>query len=131
MALKDLVKDLFELLYGLFIGLLNMFIPLLVVSGFIYMFIFFIKSIRDDRREHRKNSCSPLISRNAIIIGKRQKVSGGENSTSTWYYITFKFDDGSREEFSVSGQKYGILVEGDEGKLHSQGTWFKGFERQF
>lgn len=116
---------------GIVFGIMFALTALFIVSIWIYVIKGLIKQYRQYIREHRKNSCSLLISRNAIILGKRQKVSGGENSTSTWYYITFEFDDGSREEFSVSGQKYGILVEGDEGKLHSQGTWFKGFERQF
>ena len=33
-------------------------------------------------------------------------------------------------EFHVSGQQYGMLVEGDQGKLSFQGTRFLNFERQ-
>jgi hypothetical protein len=51
-------------------------------------------------------------------------------STSTFYYVTFQFHSNDRQEFRVSGQQYGQLVEGDVGKLTFQGTRFLGFERQ-
>ncbi len=37
--------------------------------------------------------------------------------------------DGSRKEFGVTGEEYGLLAEGDRGMLQSQGTWYKGFNR--
>lgn len=49
----------------------------------------------------------------------------------TAHYVTFEFDDGSRERFSVRGDQYGLLAEGDAGTLQSQGTRFKGFDREY
>jgi Uncharacterized protein conserved in bacteria (DUF2199)/Protein of unknown function (DUF2500) len=36
---------------------------------------------------------------------------------------------GDRREFSISGNEYGMLAEGDEGRLTYQGTRYRGFER--
>jgi hypothetical protein len=38
-------------------------------------------------------------------------------STTTFYYLTFEFTDGSREEFGVTGEEYGLLAEGDRGMV--------------
>jgi len=82
------------------------------------------------------NLGQPLIEREARVIAKRQSssVSGGMNnmpaSSSTSHHVAFEFPDGSREELSISGGEYGLLAEGDQGLLRSQGTWFKGFERR-
>ncbi|MDB4894859.1 MAG: conserved domain protein histidine-rich [Firmicutes bacterium] len=75
------------------------------------------------------------VARPARIVAKRQStsVSGGTGnmpaSSHNHYHVTFEFGGGEREEFSVNGAEYGMLAEGDEGTLRSQGTWYKGFER--
>ena len=43
--------------------------------------------------------------------------------------LTFQVDSGDRMEFSVTGQDYGMLIEGDRGTLSFQGTRYQGFER--
>ena len=43
--------------------------------------------------------------------------------------MTFQVDSGDRMELSVSGSEYGMLVEGDRGKLSFQGTRYLSFER--
>ena len=50
--------------------------------------------------------------------------------TSTWYYATFELASGERREFSLSGPEYGLLADGDEGRLTYQGTLFRHFDRQ-
>ena len=52
-------------------------------------------------------------------------------TTDTSYYVTFQVESGDRMELSVTGSEYGMLVEGDEGKLSFQGTRYLGFEREF
>ena len=49
---------------------------------------------------------------------------------STWYYATFQVESGDRMEFSVTGIEYGMLAEGDTGKLSFQGTRYLSFERE-
>ena len=43
--------------------------------------------------------------------------------------LTFQVDSGDRMELSVTGQEFGLIAEGDTGKLTFQGTRFLGFER--
>jgi hypothetical protein len=76
------------------------------------------------------NASSPRLAREARVIGKRLHVSGGTNGSSTSYYATFEFPDGSREEFRVSSQIYGMIAEGDMGTLQSQGTYVSNFNRR-
>ena len=47
----------------------------------------------------------------------------------TSYYVTFQVESGDRMEFEVDGSDYGLLVQGDIGKLSFQGTRYLGFER--
>ena len=50
--------------------------------------------------------------------------------TFTTYYATFQVESGDRMELEVDGSDYGMLVEGDMGKLMFQGTRYLGFERR-
>ncbi len=50
-------------------------------------------------------------------------------SSSTWYYVTFEVESKDRMELEVSGSEYGMLAEGDKGKLTFQGTRYLGFVR--
>lgn len=82
-----------------------------------------------------KNNNSPRLSVEAKVVSRRANTtcqSGDEHSaghTTTWYYATFQVESGDRMEFSVSGSEYGMLAEGDRGKLTFQGTRYLGFER--
>ncbi|KAM3089945.1 DUF2500 domain-containing protein [Phormidesmis sp. 146-35] len=76
-----------------------------------------------------RNASSPRLAREARVVGKRSRVSGWSDTTSTHYYMTFEFADGSREEFGVSSKVYGMSAEGDLGTLH-QGTHMREFNRR-
>lgn len=83
-----------------------------------------------------KNNNSPRLIVDAEIVTKRISVShnGHANETHvshTGYYVTFQVESGDRMELSVSGQEYGMLAEGDRGKLTFQGTRYLGFERSY
>ena len=43
--------------------------------------------------------------------------------------MTFEVESGDRIELELSGTEYGMLAEGDYGKLSFQGTRYLGFER--
>jgi hypothetical protein len=81
------------------------------------------------------NLSKPVLTREARVIGKRTSVSSSagtnhmRSSTHTWCYVTFQFADGLREEFQTSGSEYGMMAEGDEGTLVSQGTELRSFRR--
>ncbi len=62
------------------------------------------------------------------VLSKRSEVKGGSHSTSTYYFILFEFDiDGSRREFQVSSEKFGVIIEGDKGRMSYQGEKFLNF----
>ena len=44
-----------------------------------------------------------------------------------WFLITFQFEDGKRQEFTVHEDEYAALVEGDVGHLIFQGTKYIEF----
>ncbi len=90
-----------------------------------------------------KNNHSPRLTVPATVVAKRTDVShsssanagdvsgahGYDTSTFTSYYVTFQVESGDRMELEVDGSDYGMLVEGDIGKLSFQGTRYLGFER--
>ena len=94
-------------------------------------------------RTWNKNNHSPQLSVAARVVSRRTEVShhsfanGGDvtgaqgysTSSSTWYYVTFEVESGDRMEFSVDGREYGMLAEGDVGKLTFQGTRYLSFVR--
>ena len=99
------------------------------------VFISLVKGVR----EWNKNNHSPRLTVPATVVTKRTDVtrrrSGGTNGhhhyhTSTNYYVTFEVESGDRMELSVSGHEYGMLVEGDTGRLTFQGTRYLSFERE-
>ena len=82
-----------------------------------------------------KNNQSPRLTVDATVVAKRTDVThhhNGDNMAthSTWYYATFQVESGDRMEFAVDGMEYGMLAEGDMGKLSFQGTRYLTFERE-
>jgi hypothetical protein len=102
----------------------------IVIGGFIFVIFSGIKT-------WSHNNAQPVLSVWAKIVSKRTNVSSSmhndndihHHSSSTSYYVTFEVESGDRMEFHVSGDEYGMLVEGDTGKLTFQGTRYKGFSR--
>lgn len=80
-----------------------------------------------------KNNNSPKLTVDANIVAKRTHVSrrGSMDNTMhhTTYYVTFQVESGDRMELNVTGQEYGMLIEGDHGKLTFQGTRYLDFQR--
>jgi len=84
------------------------------------------------------NNSQPVLTVLAKIVAKRENVSSSMHNddnvthhhTSTTYYVTFQVESGDRMEFDVNGNEYGMLVEGDEGKLTFQGSRYLGFKRE-
>lgn len=102
----------------------------LVIGLFIYIFATGIST-------WNKNNHSPRLTVDATIVAKRTNVthyssdeSDVRSSSSTTYYVTFQVESGDRMELYVSGEEYGMLAEGDFGKLSFQGTRYLGFERR-
>ncbi|MCR5599593.1 MAG: DUF2500 domain-containing protein [Ruminococcus sp.] len=110
-----------------------MFLMFILVFSLAFVLIaaVFIKNLRT----WNKNNNSPRLSVDAKVVAKRTKVayhSGTADfsgSSSTSYFVTFQVESGDRMELRMSGQDYGMLAEGDTGKLSFQGTRFLGFQR--
>ena len=89
-----------------------------------------------------KNNQSPRLSVEARVVSRRTSVSHHHHagnaagnhewhtSSATSYYVTFEVESGDRMEFHLSGPEYGMLAEGDRGRLSFQGTRYLGFERR-
>lgn len=123
-------------MFGLFEG----FFGIAFVLIFVLVFGIFLFTIIKGISTWNKNNHSPCLTVEATVVSKRENVShshhqsGSDGSmsyitTSTTYYITFQFESGDRLELQVQGYDYGMIVEGDRGKLSFQGTRFLGFER--
>ena len=81
----------------------------------------------------KKDDRSPRLTVPAQVISRRtefRRNAGQDMPGFTYYYATFQVESGDRMEFSLTGPEYGMLLEGDSGKLSFQGTRYLGFERQ-
>ena len=100
---------------------------------FILVFGIFIVTIVRGIGQWNKNNNSPRLTVVATVVSKRTNVSHHHHDHhthhSTSYYVTFQVDSGDRMELHMTGQEYGMLVEGDKGNLTFQGTRYLGFER--
>lgn len=112
------------------------------VMFFLVFFLVFgiiISGIIKSISQWNKNNHSPRLTVPATIVAKRTNVSrsshhhghghGVHHSTSTTYYVTFQVESGDRMELQMQGHEYGLLIEGDRGKLTFQGTRYLSFER--
>lgn len=106
---------------------------------FFLVFGIFIATAVKGISRWNKNNHSPRLTVPATVVTKRTNVSrhhhnhgttGMHHTThSTTYYVTFQVESGDRMELRVTGQEFGLLVEGDRGKLTFQGTRYLDFER--
>lgn len=78
-----------------------------------------------------KNNQSPRLTVPVVVVAKRENIThhqhanagdssgahGFHTTTSTSYYVTFQVESGDRIELCVSGTEYGMLVEGDFGRM--------------
>ena len=90
-----------------------------------------------------KNNHSPKLTVDALVVSKRTHFSFNRHSRvgsvtdvngygtmgSTRYFVTFEVDSKDRVELKVSGTEFGMLAEGDRGRLTFQGTRYLGFDR--
>ena len=113
----------FDLLFSILLPILF----LVVLCIILYTFI-------GNVRTWNKNNHSPRLTVPAKVAARRTEVSHHHTDntmahTFTTHYVTFQVESGDRMELTVDGADYGMLVEGDMGKLSFQGTRYLGFER--
>ncbi len=105
---------------------------------FVMIFGIILFTIFRGIKEWSNNNKQPVLSVAAKIVATRNHTSRRtsnhnghhHNHTSTSYYVTFEVESGDRMEFHVSSKEYGLLAEGDIGKLTFQGTRYHKFERK-
>lgn len=118
--------------FDMMFGFMGFFVP--VVMVLIFGLILF--QIGRGVKQWNKNNNSPVLSVDAQVVAKRTQVSHHHHQnnqvagTFTTYYATFQVESGDRMEFAIRGTEYGLLAEGDRGKLTFQGTRYLGFQRQ-
>ena len=112
----------------------------IVFAAVIGLFIFIIAN---GIGEWSRNNNSPRLTVDAAVAAKRTAVThdrtanagditgahGYTDHIHTSYYATFQVESGDRMELQVSGTEYGMLSEGDCGRLSFQGSRYLGFER--
>lgn len=122
------------------IGVLFMIVPVIVTIGFFTVFGLVIYRLVQGAGQYRRNNNSPELTVEAKVVTKRSDASHyhHQNMTNntmdtaystTYYYVTFEVESGDRMEFHVENHEYGLLAEGDRGKLTFQGTRYLGFSR--
>ena len=107
------------------------------LSALMFVVVFGVVSIGLIRSVTRwnKNEKALLLAVDAEVVARRtarqrpmsDKHYSGRDYTN--YYVTFQFETGDRLELELKGHEFGLLVEGDKGKLTFQGTRYLGFER--
>ena len=86
-------------------------------------------------KQESKNNHAPRLTVGAKVVTKRTQFYRNSSTNHmhhghTSYFATFEVASGDRMELSLSGQEYGLIVEGDRGQLTFQGTRFLSFVRE-
>jgi hypothetical protein len=109
------------------------FFGIIFTLTFCLVFGMFIMTFARGISQWNKNNHSPRLTVPATVLAKRTNVSRHHHQNhathSTTYYVTFQVESGDRMELQLQGHEYGLLVEGDQGRLTFQGTRYLGFER--
>lgn len=154
MGFEDDIDNIFDKVFGLFGVGLSVSVVISVIT-FLLSFGIITAVIVMLIKSWKKNNNSPRLTVTATIVSKRERISrshhhynyanagnmndvNGYNNSyyhscntgdSTFYYVTFQFESGDRVELCVPVYEFGLLIEGDRGKLTFQGTRYLSFER--
>lgn len=124
---------------GFGFGLMEAIFPIFFLVFFGFFIYTMVSGIARGAKERRKNDAAPRLTVPARIVSRRTQVGStrhhnaathtSHTSYNTKYFATFEFESGDRLELPVAPAEYGMLVEGDRGKLSFQGTRYLGFQR--
>ena len=113
--------------------------PIFFFVIFTLMLVMFAVTAVRGLGQWSKNNRSPVLTVEAVVVAKRADVSrhihsaGPEaapvHSSHTTYYAAFQVESGDRMELCLPAAEYGLLAEGDRGRLTFQGTRYQGFSR--
>lgn len=114
-------------------------VPIFIMIIAIIILVTIVVNIGKSVKTWSYNNAQPVLTVDAKVVAKRTDVStsthhdadntGHHHHAYTDYYVTFEVESGDRMEFIVIDEEYGMLVEGDKGRLTFQGTRYKGFKR--
>ena len=110
--------------------------PILFSLVFILVLGVIVFSVFRSFKQERQNDQSPRLTVKAKVVAKRTHFRRGSSTSHTvghgytTYFATFEVESGDRMELQLQGSAYGLVVEGDRGKLTFQGTRFLSFERE-
>lgn len=121
-------------------GIMFTIVPVIVAIGFIVVIGMIIYRAVQGARQWKRNNESPVLTVDARVVTKRTDVSHHHHAnttnntmdtgySTTYYYVTFEVESGDRMEFHVRGEEFGLLAEGDTGKVTFQGSRYLGFSR--
>ena len=121
-------------------GVMFTVVPVLVIIGFVTVLGIVLYRMVQGAQRWKRNNDSPVLTVEARVVTKRSDVSHYQHAnmtnntmdaaySTTYYYVTFEVESGDRMEFHVQNEEYGMLAEGDLGKLTFQGTRYLGFTR--
>ncbi len=105
---------------------------------FVLVIGLFIYAVVQAVARKQKNDASPRLTVLARVVSRRQEVTHHarnmndgvyHTSSTTRYFVTFQVESGDRMELELDGSDFGMLAEGDEGRLSFQGTRFLDFQR--
>ena len=105
---------------------------------FVLVIGLFIYAVVQAIARKQKNDASPRLTVLARVVSRRQEVTHHarnmndgvyHTSSTTRYFVTFQVESGDRMELELDGSDFGMLAEGDEGRLSFQGTRFLDFQR--
>lgn len=113
-------------------------IPLMTIMGILFFLAFafvigmMIFMMVRAVSEKKKNDREPRLTIPALVVSKRSEVYRRRNTVggSTVYFVTFEAESGDRFELHLSGREFGLLCEGDRGRLTFRGKEFLGFTRE-
>lgn len=120
------------------LGMMFQVVPILMAVVFILVIGLLIRAVVSSARQRSYNNAQPVLSVAAVVAAKRADVHmhhhmAGETmhhtTSSTSYHVTFEVESGDRLEFQLPSRAYGVILEGDRGKLTFQGTRFLEFQR--
>ena len=99
----------------------------------LFMIAIIVFRVRSVFHRSKENSRAPQLTVEAQVVAKRTQGTYSHNDSidggTPHYYVTFEFLSGDRMELEVEGYDYGLMVEGDIGKVTFKGTKFINYVR--
>ncbi|QGQ94090.1 DUF2500 domain-containing protein [Paenibacillus psychroresistens] len=114
-------------------------VPIFIMLVVVIIVAVLLFRVLSSNKQRSYNNKQPVLTVFSKIVSKRSKVSTSSSnnqddhirySTHTTYFATFEVESGDRIEFSIQDREFGLLAEGDQGKLSFQGTRYLSFSRE-